>query len=162
MVLSQLHRSPQYNALVLSLCTPCLIKSSQHGHSWPAQGLRLHWIRDPTIHRGENHQTKNPHKCHDDCRRQYLPWTCSILAACCWGLAGPLHLLTQGWFIVMQEESNNGGLEEQNNLSRNLALTGGVPSALPSSAAVAAAAVTAQIQVSWRLTPFLKDFELET
>ena len=35
-----------------------------------------------------------------------------------------------------------------NNLPRNLALTGGVPSALPSSAAVAAAAVTAQIQVS--------------
>ena len=53
---------------------------------------------------------------------------------------------------MMQEESNNGGLEEPqtstNNLPRNLALTGGVPSALPSSAAVAAAAVTAQIQVS--------------
>ena len=31
---------------------------------------------------------------------------------------------------------------------RNLALSGGVPSALPSSAAVAAAAVTAQIQVN--------------
>ena len=35
-----------------------------------------------------------------------------------------------------------------NTFHRNLALTGGVPSALPSSAAVAAAAVTAQIQVS--------------
>ena len=67
---------------------------------------------------------------------------------------------------MMQEESNNGGLEEPqtstNDLPRNLALTGGVPSALPSSAAVAAAAVTAQIQASWRLTPVLNNFELET